>query len=131
MVAEHCVSAIEGIVHKVEDHIAEWRRHQAGLETEADASRSRLWAEAEERQRLVAATIGHEETRREASAGDTGEHEVVFVVASDAFADALEHFSPDRDRLVRVMPARESGRGMGLRGSWLIFEKGRTTSANM
>jgi hypothetical protein len=130
MMAEHCVSVIEGMVHKVEDRIAEWRRHEAALESEAAANRSRLWAEAAERQRLVAATIGHEETRRGAPARETAEHELVFVVASDAFADALEHFSPERDRLVRVMPAGEGGGATGLRGSWLVFEMGRTTSAN-
>ena len=127
--AEHRVSVIESIVHRVEDRIAEWRRHEAALEAEADANRSRLWAEAAERQRILAATIDQEETRRGAPQGATDEHELVFVVASEAFADALEHFTPDRDRLVRVMPVRESGGGTGLRGSWLVFEKGRTTPA--
>ena len=97
--AEHRVSVFERIVHRVEDRIAE-------------------------RERLLAITIDHEETRRGAAEGATGGHELVFVVASDAFADALEHFSPERDRLVRVMPAREGGGGTGLRGSWLVFEKG-------
>ena len=122
--AEHRASVIESIVHRVEDRIAEWRRHEAALEAEAEANRSRLWAEAAERERLLATTIDHEETRRLEPAGATGDHELVFIVASDTFADALEHFSPDRDRLVRVLPARESGGGTGLRGSWLVFEKG-------
>lgn len=122
--AEHRVSVFEGIVHRVEDRIAEWRRHEAALEAEAEANRSRLWAEAAERERLLATTIDHEETRQSVPEGATGGHELVFVVASDAFADALEHFSPERDRLVRVMPAREGGGGTGLRGSWLVFEKG-------
>lgn len=122
--SEHRVSVFESIVHRVEDRIAEWRRHEAALEAEAEANRSRLWAEAAERERLLATTIGHEETRRGAPEGATDEHELIFVVASDAFADALEHFSPERDRLVRVIPARESGGGTGLRGSWLVFEKG-------
>ena len=122
--SEHRVSVFESIVHRVEDRIAEWRRHEAALGAEAEANRSRLWAEAAERERLLATTIGHEETRRGAPEGATDEHELIFVVASDAFADALEHFSPERDRLVRVIPARESGGGTGLRGSWLVFEKG-------
>lgn len=122
--SEHRVSVFESIVHRVEDRIAEWRRHEAALGAEAEANRSRLWAEAAERERLLATTIGHEETRRGAPEGATDEHELIFVIASDAFADALEHFSPERDRLVRVIPARESGGGTGLRGSWLVFEKG-------
>ena len=122
--AEHRASVIESIVHRVEDHIAQWRRHDAALKAEAEANRSRLWAEAVERERLLAATIDHEDIRRGAPEGATGGHELVFVVASDTFADALEHFSPDRDRLIRVLPARESGGGTGLRGSWLVFEKG-------
>jgi hypothetical protein len=72
---------------------------------------------------LLAATIEHEEARQGSQEGAASGHQVVFVVASDAFADALEHFSPQLDRLVRVIPARESGGGTGLRGSWLVFEK--------
>jgi hypothetical protein len=46
------------------------------------------------------------------------------AVASEAFADALQGFTPGRDRLLSVIPAREGGGGMGLRGSWLVLEKG-------
>lgn len=112
--SEHRASVIESIVHRVEDRIAEWRRHEADLEAEAEANRSRL----------LATTIDHEETRRGAPEGARGGHELVLVVASDAFADALEHFSKERDHLVRVLTAREGGGGTGLRGSWLVFEKG-------
>ena len=56
--------------------------------------------------------------------GDSPTHQVVYVVASDAFADALQGFSPGRDRLLSVVPAREGGGGMGLRGSWLVLKKG-------
>jgi hypothetical protein len=121
---EHHVSLIEGIVHGVEDRIAEWRRQDAARKAEADADRDELWAEAAERERLLDATMEREQVRRGAPQSATGGHQVVFVVASDAFADKLQHFSPERDQLVRVIPARESGGGTGLRGSWLVFEKG-------
>ncbi|MEJ7843799.1 MAG: phosphoenolpyruvate-utilizing N-terminal domain-containing protein [Rubrobacter sp.] len=41
---------------------------------------------------------------------------------SEEFADALESFSPERERLIKVMPAPDSSGGTGLRGSWLIFK---------
>ena len=124
---EHRVSVIESIVHRIEDRMAEWRSHDAALK--AEASRDELWAEASERERLLAATMNQEEPHRgspyRASAeGDAPTHQVVFVVASDAFADALQGFSPGRDRLLSVVPAGEGGGGMGLRGSWLVLEKG-------
>jgi hypothetical protein len=121
---EHHVSVIEGLVQRVEDRVAEWRRHAAALKAEADASREELWAEATERERLLAATMNQEKGHLTSPEGDTATHQVVFVVASDAFADALQNFSPQRDRLLSVVPAREGGGGMGLRGSWLVLEKG-------
>ena len=122
--AEQHLSVIERVVLRVEDHFAQWRRKDAARKAEAGANRDKLWAEAAERERLLAATIEHEEARQSSQEGAASGHQLVFVVASDAFADALEHFSPQLDRLLRVMPARESGGGTGLRGSWLVFEKG-------
>jgi hypothetical protein len=124
---EHRIPVLEGIVGKVEDRVAEWRRRDEALKQEAEASRDELWAEAAERERLLAATMqtmNQEETPPTSPEGDGVTHQVVFVVASDAFADALQDFSPQRDRLVSVVPAREGGGGMGLRGSWLVLEKG-------
>ena len=121
---EHRVSVIEGIVRRVEDRIAEWRRQDEALKREAEASRDELWAEAAELERLLAATMKQEEIHPTSPEGDAGTHQVVYVVASDAFADALQDFSPRRDRLASVVPAREEGGGMGLRGSWLVLEKG-------
>ena len=42
-------SAIERILHRVEEHVEDWRRRDSALQAEADASRSRLWEEAAER----------------------------------------------------------------------------------
>lgn len=112
---EHRVSVIEGIVQRVEGRIAERYRHDAALK-----------AEASERERLLGATMKQEETHRGSpengsAEGDTPTHQGVFVVV---LADALQDFSPGRDRLLSVIPAREGGGGMGLRGSWLVLEKG-------
>jgi hypothetical protein len=125
----HRVPVIEGIVRKIEDRVAEWRLQDAALKEEAEANRDELWAEAAERERLLAAAMHQEEIHGvppegDSAKGDSATHQVVFVVASDAFADALQDFSPGRDRLLSVVPAREGGGGMGLRGSWLVLEKG-------
>jgi hypothetical protein len=114
---EHRISVLEDIVRRIEDRVAEWRRHDAALKEVAEANRYELWAEAAERERLLAATMNQEEAQRTSPERDTATHQVVFVVASDAFADRLQNFSPKRDRLLRVVPAREGGGGMGLRGS--------------
>jgi len=121
---EHRIPVLEGIVQRIEDRVAEWRRHDDALKQEAEANRDELWAEAAERERLLAATMNQEKGHLTSPEGDTATHQVVFVVASDAFADALQNFSPQRDRLLSVVPAREGGGGMGLRGSWLVLEKG-------
>ena len=130
----HRVPVIEGIVRKIEDRVAEWRLQDAALKEEAEESRDDLWAEAAERERLLAAAMHQGEihggppegdsAEGDSAKGDSATHQVVYVVASDAFADALQDFSPGRDRLASVVPARESGGGMGLRGSWLVLEKG-------
>ena len=62
---EHRGSPIERILHRIEERLEDWRKREAALQAEADASRSRLWAEAAERERLLAEAVGAEETRRE------------------------------------------------------------------
>ena len=46
---EHRGSPIERMLHRIEEHLEDWRERDAALQAEADASRSRLWAEAAER----------------------------------------------------------------------------------
>jgi C4-type Zn-finger protein len=48
------VSTIERIVHRIEEHIEEWRERDKALKGEAEANRDALWAEAAERERLLA-----------------------------------------------------------------------------
>ena len=120
---QHHASAIERILHRIEEHVEEWRKRESALQAEADASRSRLWAEAAERERLLAEAVGAEETRRESIEELTMQHRVVFVLHRDEVVETLEDFARQGDRLVSVVP-RRGGETIseGLKGSWLVFE---------
>jgi hypothetical protein len=120
---EHRTSAIERILHRIEEHLEDWRKRDAALQAEADASRSRLWAEAAERERLLAEAVGAEEARRESIEELTMQHRVVFVLHRREVEETLEDFVREGDRLVSVVP-RRGGEAIsdGLKGSWLVFE---------
>ena len=120
-------SAIERILNRIEEHIEDWRRRDSALQAEADASRSRLWAEAAERERLLAEAVGAEESRRESMEELTKENRVIFVLHREELAETLEEFARQGDKLVSVVP-RRGGETMtqGLKGSWLVFERGDT-----
>jgi|SRR5215216_495680 len=120
---EHRVSAIERMLHRIEEHVEDWRKRESALQAEADASRSRLWAEAAERERLLAEAVGAEEARRESIEELTKQHRVVFVLHRTELAETLEDFARQRDRIVSVVP-RRGGETIseGLKGSWLVFE---------
>jgi len=120
---EHRASAIERVLHRIEEHLEDWRKRDAALQAEADASRSRLWAEAAERERLLAEAVGAEEARRKSIEELTMQHRVVFVLHRDEVVETLEDFAREGDRLVSVVP-RRGGETIsdGLKGSWLVFE---------
>jgi hypothetical protein len=120
---EHRESPIERMLHRIEEHLEDWRKRDAALQAEADASRSRLWAEAAERERLLAEAVGAEESRRESIEELTKQHRVVFVLHHTEVAETLEDFVREGDRLVSVVP-RRGGESIsqGLKGSWLVFE---------
>jgi hypothetical protein len=120
---EHRTSAIERILHRIEEHLEDWRKRDAALQAQADASRSRLWAEAAERERLLAEAVGAEESRRESIEELTMQHRIVFVLHRDEVVETLEDFVREGDRLVGVVP-RRGGETIsdGLKGSWLVFE---------
>jgi hypothetical protein len=120
MVGVRRESIVERVVHGAEDHIARWRREEAVRQGEVDANRAALWAETTERANALNEAIARESASARATLAD--QFRVVYVVASDEVADALQSFSPQRERLVNVMPASEHSGGTGLRGSWLIFE---------
>ena len=120
---ERRTSAIERILHRIEEHIEEWRKRDAALQGEADASRNRLWAEAAERERLLAEAIGAEEARRDSIKQLTTQQRVVFVLHRKEVIETLEDFARQGDRLVSAVP-RRGGETVteGLKGSWLVFE---------
>jgi len=121
--SEHHASAIERVLHRIEEHLEDWRKRDAALQAEADASRNRLWAEAAERERLLAEAVGAEEARRESIEELTKQHRVVFVLHRTEVEETLEDFAREGDRLVSVVP-RRGGETIsdGLKGSWLVFE---------
>jgi hypothetical protein len=120
---EYHTSAIERILHRIEGHLEDWRRRDAALQAAADESRSRLWAEAAERERLLAEAVGAEEARRESIEELTMQHRVVFVMHRDEVVETLEDFARQGDRLVSVVPRRgDETISDGLKGSWLVFE---------
>jgi len=120
---EHRASAIERILHRIEEHVEDWRKRDSALQAEADASRGRLWAEAAERERLLAEAVGAEEARRDSIEELTMQHRVVFVLHREEVVETLEDFVRQGDRLVSVVP-RRGGETIseGLKGSWLVFE---------
>jgi hypothetical protein len=120
---EQSGSAIERILNRIEEHIEDWRRRDSALQAEADASRSRLWAEAAERERLLAEAVGAEETRRESIEELTKQNRVIFVLHREELAETLEEFARQGDKLVSVVPRRGGETiSQGLKGSWLVFE---------
>jgi hypothetical protein len=122
---EHRTSMIERIVNRVEEHIEEWRRRDAARAAEAEANRDQLWTSATERERLLAEVLGEEEAHRASVEEVMKEHRVVFVVHSEEAAQTLETFAREGDRLLKAIPSTRGSyaREMGIKGSWLVFEK--------
>jgi alkanesulfonate monooxygenase SsuD/methylene tetrahydromethanopterin reductase-like flavin-dependent oxidoreductase (luciferase family) len=123
--AEQRISMIERIVHRIEEHLEEWRRRDAALQAEADEARDKLWAAAAERERLLVKTINEEESRRDSLQEITREHRVVFVAHSEEVAKTLEEFAEEGDRPLRVIPGKQGSyaKEAGVKGSWLVFEE--------
>ena len=107
---EHRGSPIERILHRIEERLEDWRKREATLQAEADASRSRLWAEAAERERLLAEAVGAEEARRKSIEELTKQHRVVFVMHRTEVEETPQDFVREGDRLVSVVPRRGAKR---------------------
>ena len=122
---EHRGSMIERLVHRVEEHIEEWRRRDAARAAEAEANRDELWAAAAERERHLAEIVGEEEAHRATVEEVMEKHRLVFVVHSEEVAQTLQTFAQEGDRLVRAIPSTRGNyaKEMGIKGSWLVFEK--------
>jgi hypothetical protein len=118
-------SMIERIVHRVEEHIEEWRKRDAARHVEAEANRDQLWAAVAERERILAEIIGEDFRGGSVGLQIMKEHRVVFVVHSEEVAQTLETFAREGDRLLNAIPSTRGSyaREMGIKGSWLVFEK--------
>jgi hypothetical protein len=125
-VGERRIPMIERILHRVEDHVEQWRRQDAARKAEAASQRDELWAEAAERQKLLAEAISEEEAHPVSLEEMTRQQRVVFVLHREDLTGTLEAFASEKDRLINVVPGKGdygSGRGIeGIRGSWLVFE---------
>jgi hypothetical protein len=116
-------SMIEKILHRAGARIEEWRRQYQARNAEAEADRDKLWAEAKEREKLLADGAREAESLRGSVQAVTDRRRFVFVVHSDEEARTLETFASGRNRLVEVVPVKTSPEGdTGIKGSWLVFE---------
>ena len=121
---EQRTSRLKRILQRVEEHVEDWRKRDAALSAEADAMRGQMWAEAAERERLLAEAMESEEARRDSIEQLTKENRVVFVLHREEVVETLEDLASQGDRLVSVVP-RKGGEAVtaGLKGAWLVFEK--------
>ena len=121
---EQHTSRLKRILQRVEEHVEDWRKRDAALSAEADAMRGQMWAEAAERERLLAEAMESEEAGRDSIEQLTKENRVVFVLHREEMVETLEDLASQGDRLVSVVP-RKGGEAVtaGLKGAWLVFEK--------
>ena len=101
---EQRTSRIKRVLQRVEEHVEVWRKRDAALKAEADLARDQLWAEAAERERLLAEAMGEEVARRGSIEELTRQHRVVFVLHREEVGETLEDFASQGDRLVRRGP---------------------------
>jgi hypothetical protein len=117
-------SMIEKILHRAGARIEEWRRQYQARNAEAEADRDKLWAEAKEREKLLADGAREAESLRGSVQAVTDRRRFVFVVHSDEEARTLETFASEKDQLVEVVPVKMSPEGdTDIKGSWLVFEE--------
>ena len=74
---------------------------------------------------MLAEVMGEEEAHRVSVEEAMKENKVAFVVHSEEVAQTLEAFAAEKDRLIRVIPSTRGSyaKEMGIKGSWLVFEK--------
>ena len=117
-------SMIEKILHRAEDRIEEWRRRDQARQAEVEADRDKLWAEAKEREELLADSAREAEFLRGSVQAVTDRRRFVFVIHSDEEARTLEAFASEKDQLVEVVPVKMSPEGdTDIKGSCLVFEE--------
>ncbi|CAN5197301.1 hypothetical protein BH18ACT10_BH18ACT10_04500 [soil metagenome] len=114
---------IERLLNRIEDHVEHWRQEDAARKAAVAAQREVLWAEAREREKLLAEAVSEEESRRGPLEQAVERQEVIFVVHSEEAARAIETCADRGSRLASVVPGKGAyGGNTGLKGSWLVFE---------
>ena len=117
------INPIESVLRRVEERIGRWREERQARQAEVEADRDALWAEAVERERLLADSIEGGEPQRRSPGEICREHKAVFVVHSREAKEALEGLSGEEVCLARIISVEDAAiRSIGLEGSWLVFE---------
>ena len=114
---------VEKLVHRIEEHVKEWREQEAARHAKVEADIDELWAEAAEREKRLAETVSQEEKEKHSVEQATKKHKIAFVVHTEGAGEALEEFADEKAYLVRVVSGHQDYEGIpGFKGSWLIFE---------
>ena len=114
---------IEGVLRKIEERVERWREERQARLSEVEADRDELWAEAVERERLLADATEGEEPQRRPAGEICREQKAVFIFHSREVKKALQGLSREEVSLVRMIPVEDaSGPDASLEGSWLVFE---------
>lgn len=115
---------LEKLLNRVEENVEESREAARARHVEAEADRDELWAEAVERERLLAQEIEREEDRSEPGKEPEREHKAVFIFHSEDTERTLEELSRKQARIVGVVKGHGSYYGdTGVKGSWITFEE--------
>lgn len=116
---------VEKLVHRIEEHVEEWRKQEAARQAEVEADIDESWAEAAERERLLVEAVSQEEEEQYSVEEATKKHKIAFVVHTQGAGDALEEFAGEQARLVSIVSGNRDYEGIpGFKGSWLVFEDG-------
>ena len=103
---ERRIPMIERRMHRIEDHVEEWRKRDATRKMELASRREKPWAEAAERQKLLAEAVADGETPPASLEEMTRQRRVVFVLHREDLTGWLETFAGEKDRLVNVVPGK-------------------------
>lgn len=113
----------EKLVHRIEEHVEEWRKQEAARRAGVEAERDQLWAEAAIREKRLAEAVSHEEKEQHSTEEAKKSRKISFVVHTEGAGEALEAFAGEKARLVDVVSGHRDYEGIpGFKGSWLIFE---------
>ncbi len=116
-------SAIERVLHRVEDHVERWRRDRQSRLGEVEAERDRFFEEAAERERRLAGAVEEAAAGRDAEQDAELGRRAVFVVHSREAGQKLRDLAEEGASLAKVVPGKTDGvGGTELEGSWLIMK---------